>query len=157
MSTSAQTQATWVRHDRVLPVAPISVQTYVDPPGAWPTSAGSPPPVKTEGVGSQLTAIERALTSAEAVASVGVVASVVSRPARERRGRRCGRRTRRRRRGRSPPSSDDAPVRAGHGHGALDFRTDDKDAEVARLEAHGARCADIGQGEQSRVVLTDPD
>ena len=49
---------------------------------------------------------------------------------------------------RSVPSTGTAP---------LDFRTDDKAAEVARLEAHGARCADIGQGGQSRVALTDPD
>ncbi|MFE5487394.1 VOC family protein [Streptomyces sp. NPDC056527] len=39
----------------------------------------------------------------------------------------------------------------------LDFRPDDQDAEVARLVAHGARHADIGQGEQSWVVLADPE
>lgn len=39
----------------------------------------------------------------------------------------------------------------------LDFRPDDRDAEVARLLAHGARRADIGQGEQSWVVLEDPE
>jgi hypothetical protein len=39
----------------------------------------------------------------------------------------------------------------------LDFRPDDQDAEVARLLAHGAQRADIGQGEQSWVVLTDPE
>ncbi|AZK96195.1 MULTISPECIES: VOC family protein [Streptomyces] len=39
----------------------------------------------------------------------------------------------------------------------LDFRPDDQDAEVARLLAHGARRVDIGQGEQSWVVLADPE
>lgn len=39
----------------------------------------------------------------------------------------------------------------------LDFRPDDQDAEVARLEALGARRVDIGQGEQSWVVLADPE
>jgi len=39
----------------------------------------------------------------------------------------------------------------------LDFRPDDQDAEVARLEAHGAQRVDIGQGEQSWVVLADPE
>jgi hypothetical protein len=39
----------------------------------------------------------------------------------------------------------------------LDFRPDDQDAEVARLVAHGARHVDIGQGEQSWVVLADPE
>lgn len=39
----------------------------------------------------------------------------------------------------------------------LDFRPDDQEAEVARLIAHGARPADIGQGEQSWVVLADPE
>ncbi|NEW77383.1 VOC family protein [Streptomyces rhizosphaericus] len=39
----------------------------------------------------------------------------------------------------------------------LDFRPDDQDAEVARLVAHGARRVDIGQGEQSWVVLADPE
>ncbi|MGW1277558.1 VOC family protein [Streptomyces tsukubensis] len=38
----------------------------------------------------------------------------------------------------------------------LDFRPDDQEAEVARLLAHGARRVDIGQGEQSWVVLADP-
>ena len=39
----------------------------------------------------------------------------------------------------------------------LDFRPDDQDAEVARLEAHGARRVDIGQGDQPWVVLADPE
>lgn len=39
----------------------------------------------------------------------------------------------------------------------LDFRPDDQDAEVARLLAHGAQHVDIGQGEQTWVVLADPE
>jgi hypothetical protein len=39
----------------------------------------------------------------------------------------------------------------------LDFRPDDRDAEVDRLIALGAERADIGQGEQSWVVLADPE
>lgn len=40
----------------------------------------------------------------------------------------------------------------------LDLRPDDRDAEVARLEALGARRADIGQGsEVTWVVLADPE
>ncbi|WP_329243184.1 VOC family protein [Streptomyces sp. NBC_01478] len=39
----------------------------------------------------------------------------------------------------------------------LDFRPDDQEAEVIRLLALGARTADIGQGEQSWVVLADPE
>jgi predicted enzyme related to lactoylglutathione lyase len=39
----------------------------------------------------------------------------------------------------------------------LDFRPDDRDAEVARLLALGASPADVGQGEQSWVVLADPE
>ena len=39
----------------------------------------------------------------------------------------------------------------------LDFRPDDRDAEVARLLALGARPMDIGQGDQSWVVLADPE
>src|SRR5687767_6731954 len=39
----------------------------------------------------------------------------------------------------------------------LDFRPDDQAAEVARLVAHGARRVDIGQGDQSWVVLADPE
>jgi catechol 2,3-dioxygenase-like lactoylglutathione lyase family enzyme len=39
----------------------------------------------------------------------------------------------------------------------LDLRPDDRDAEVARLEALGAQRVDIGQGEQSWVVLADPE
>ncbi|MEV1065637.1 VOC family protein [Streptomyces sp. NPDC050263] len=39
----------------------------------------------------------------------------------------------------------------------LDFRPDDRDAEVARLLSLGARHADVGQGEQSWVTLADPE
>jgi Glyoxalase-like domain len=39
----------------------------------------------------------------------------------------------------------------------LDFRPDDRDAEVARLEAHGAKRVDIGQGDQPWVVMADPE
>ncbi|MBX9397313.1 VOC family protein [Streptomyces sp. TRM72054] len=39
----------------------------------------------------------------------------------------------------------------------LDFRPDDQEAEVTRLLALGARPADVGQGEQTWVVLTDPE
>lgn len=39
----------------------------------------------------------------------------------------------------------------------LDLRPDDQAAEVARVEALGARKVDIGQGEQTWVVLADPE
>ena len=39
----------------------------------------------------------------------------------------------------------------------LDLRPKDQAAEVARLEALGARRADVGQGDVSWVVLNDPD
>jgi len=39
----------------------------------------------------------------------------------------------------------------------LDFRPDDRDAEVERLLALGAKHADVDQGEQSWVVLADPE
>jgi hypothetical protein len=39
----------------------------------------------------------------------------------------------------------------------LDFRPLDRDAEVARLVALGATRQDVGQGEQSWVVLADPE
>jgi len=39
----------------------------------------------------------------------------------------------------------------------LDFSPDDQHAEVTRLVALGARRVDIGQGEQSWVVLADPE
>ncbi len=39
----------------------------------------------------------------------------------------------------------------------LDFRPDDQEREVARLQALGARPADIGQGEVSWKVLLDPE
>jgi len=39
----------------------------------------------------------------------------------------------------------------------LDFRPGDRDAAVARLLSLGAAHVDIGQGEQSWVVLSDPE
>ena len=39
----------------------------------------------------------------------------------------------------------------------LDFRPDDRDAEVERLLGLGAVRADVGQGEESWVVLADPE
>ncbi|ALV34665.1 VOC family protein [Streptomyces sp. CdTB01] len=39
----------------------------------------------------------------------------------------------------------------------LDFRPDDQAAEVARLEALGAKRVDIGQGDQSWIVMADPE
>jgi hypothetical protein len=39
----------------------------------------------------------------------------------------------------------------------LDFRPDDRDAEVKRLVDLGATLADVGQGEQTWVVLADPE
>ncbi|MGQ0825364.1 MAG: VOC family protein [Actinomycetota bacterium] len=39
----------------------------------------------------------------------------------------------------------------------LDLRPADRDAEVARAEALGATRVDIGQGEQTWVVLADPE
>jgi predicted enzyme related to lactoylglutathione lyase len=39
----------------------------------------------------------------------------------------------------------------------FDFRPDDQDAEVARLEGLGARRVDIGQGDATWVVLADPE
>ncbi|MDQ0579056.1 VOC family protein [Streptomyces rishiriensis] len=39
----------------------------------------------------------------------------------------------------------------------LDFRPDDQQAEVTRLLSLGARRADIGQGEQPWVTMTDPE
>jgi hypothetical protein len=39
----------------------------------------------------------------------------------------------------------------------VDFTPDDQQAEVDRLLALGARHADIGQGQQSWVVLADPE
>ena len=39
----------------------------------------------------------------------------------------------------------------------LDFRPDDRDAEVRRLLEMGARHVDVGQGEQTWVVLADPE
>jgi hypothetical protein len=39
----------------------------------------------------------------------------------------------------------------------LDFRPDDRDVEVGRLLALGATRVDVGQGDQSWVVLADPE
>ncbi|OBA78786.1 glyoxalase [Mycobacterium sp. 1164966.3] len=39
----------------------------------------------------------------------------------------------------------------------FDFRPDNQEAEVSRLLELGARHVDIGQGEQSWVVLADPE
>jgi hypothetical protein len=39
----------------------------------------------------------------------------------------------------------------------LDLRPDDQAAEVARAESMGATRVDIGQGEQTWVVLADPE
>ncbi|OIJ66536.1 VOC family protein [Streptomyces mangrovisoli] len=39
----------------------------------------------------------------------------------------------------------------------LDFRPDDQAAEVARLLTLGARPADVGQGDETWVVLADPE
>ena len=39
----------------------------------------------------------------------------------------------------------------------FDLRPDDRDVEVARAEAMGARRVDIGQGEPTWVVLGDPE
>ena len=39
----------------------------------------------------------------------------------------------------------------------LDFRPDDRDAAVTRLLDLGATRADVGQGEQSWIVLSDPE
>ena len=48
-------------------------------------------------------------------------------------------------------------TKAGKNRLHLDFRPDDQEAEVARLLDLGARKADVGQGQQSWVVLTDPE
>ena len=47
--------------------------------------------------------------------------------------------------------------KAGKNRLHLDLRPVDQAAEVARLEGLGARRVDIGQGDQSWVVLADPD
>jgi hypothetical protein len=39
----------------------------------------------------------------------------------------------------------------------LDFRPDDRDAEVDRLLALGATRADVGPGDDAWVVLADPE
>lgn len=47
--------------------------------------------------------------------------------------------------------------KAGKNRLHLDLRPLDQAAEVARLEGLGARRVDVGQGEQTWVVLADPD
>jgi catechol 2,3-dioxygenase-like lactoylglutathione lyase family enzyme len=47
--------------------------------------------------------------------------------------------------------------KAGKNRLHLDLRPEDQAAEVARLEALGARRVDIGQGDVSWVVMADPD
>ena len=39
----------------------------------------------------------------------------------------------------------------------LDFRPDDREAEVERLVSFGATRADVGQGDETWVVLADPE
>lgn len=39
----------------------------------------------------------------------------------------------------------------------FDLRPDDQDAEVARVEKLGAKRVDIGQGDQTWIVLADPE
>jgi hypothetical protein len=51
--------------------------------------------------------------------------------------------------------SDDAKIAKNRLH--LDLRPDDQDAEVQRLIGLGARPVDIGQGDQTWVVLADPE
>jgi hypothetical protein len=62
------------------------------------------------------------------------------------------------------PSADDLPgllfvrvtdPKTSHNRLHLDFRPDDKEAEVKRLLKLGATWADVGQGDQSWVVLAD--
>jgi len=48
-------------------------------------------------------------------------------------------------------------AKAGKNRLHLDFRPDDQQAEVARLLGLGARHVDVGQGQQSWVVLADPE
>ena len=52
-------------------------------------------------------------------------------------------------------SSDDHKATKNRLH--LDFRPDDQDAEVRRLIDLGASRVDIGQGDQTWVVLADPE
>ena len=52
-------------------------------------------------------------------------------------------------------ASDDVKISKNRLH--LDFRPDDRDAEVARLIGLGAMRADIGQGDETWVVLRDPE
>lgn len=49
------------------------------------------------------------------------------------------------------------PAKRGKNRLHLDLRPDDQEAEVARLLGLGARHADVGQGQQSWVVLADPE
>jgi hypothetical protein len=50
-----------------------------------------------------------------------------------------------------------AEAKAGKNRLHLDFRPQDQQAEVTRLLDLGARHADVGQGQQSWVVLADPE
>jgi hypothetical protein len=52
-------------------------------------------------------------------------------------------------------ASDDVKLSKNRLH--LDFRPDDRDTEVARLIALGATHADIGQSDETWVVLCDPE
>jgi hypothetical protein len=47
--------------------------------------------------------------------------------------------------------------KAGKNRLHLDLRPDDRDAEVQRLLGLGATHADVGQGDESWVVLADPE
>lgn len=52
---------------------------------------------------------------------------------------------------------ESADAKAGKNRLHFDLVPDDRDAEVARLEALGARRVDLGQGEVSWVVMADPE
>lgn len=64
------------------------------------------------------------------------------------------------------PSADEIPgllfaavpeARTGKNRLHIDLRPDDRDAEVERLVGLGARRIDVGQGDESWVVLADPE
>lgn len=50
-----------------------------------------------------------------------------------------------------------ADVKVGKNRLHLDLRPDDQECEVSRLLSLGATPADVGQGEQTWVVLKDPE
>ena len=52
---------------------------------------------------------------------------------------------------------EEPDAKAGKNRLHFDLVPDDQDAEVARLEALGARRIDIGQGDVSWVVMADPE